>query len=194
MILKMYRRHRVPSPAKTAASGFQKKALLLLLLLSCLPASAQSKAPVSETDAARLSHIIDEYWHHPLTSTFYARYLAGEPVDLPDISEEKANSDAEFERHILAELRSVNPDHLSHADFLNLAVLRWQAELDIGFAKFHWFDIEITAHASPLPVVQATFERQGFRSAADLERYLKLLQQLKIFIAQTKELMEGQAK
>ena len=171
-----------------------RKALLVVVLLSCLPASAQSKAPASETDAAHLNRIIDEYWHHPLTSTFYARYLAGELVDLPDISEKKANSDVGFERHILAELRSINPNHLSHAEFLNLAVLRWQAEDDIGFAKFHWFDIEITAHASPLPVVQAIFERQQFHGPSDLERYLNLLQQLKVFIAQTRGLTEGQAK
>jgi len=167
---------------------------LLLLLLSCLPASAQSKAPATETDSARLARLVDKYWHYPLTGTFYSRYLAGEPVDLPDISEEKANSDAAFERRLLAELRTVHEDRLSHDDFLTLQVLRWQMEIDIGFAKYHWFDMEIMAHSSPLPVVQAIFERQPFHGAADLDRYLKLLQQLKIFIAQTKELTEGQAK
>jgi uncharacterized protein (DUF885 family) len=168
--------------------------LFVALLLSCLTASAQGQTPAANTDTVRLNRIIGEYWHYPLIGTFYARYLAGEPVDLPDISEKKANSDAEFERHILAELRSVNPNHLSHADTLNLAVLRWQAELDIGFAKFHWFDIEITAHASPLPVVQAIFERQQFHGPSDLDRYLNLLQQLKVFIAQTRELTEGEAQ
>ena len=176
-------------------------ALLSFLLLSgltaYLPGFAQQQsttASASEIDAVRLSRLIDEYWHYPLIGTFYARYLAGEQVDLPDFSEQKANSDAEFERHILAELRTVNKNHLSHADLLNLEVLRWQAELDIGFAKFHWFDMEITAHASPLPVVQAIFERQQFRNQADLDRYLKLLQQLKVFIVQTRELTEGQAQ
>ena len=185
-----------PLRKERSGSGFQKKpaALLVVLLLSCLTASAQGQTPAANTDTARLNRIIDEYWRYPLIGTFYARYLAGEPVDLPDISEENANSDAEFERRILAELNSVNPNHLSHADFLNLAVLRWQAEIDIGFAKYHWFDMEITAHASPLPVVQAIFERQQFHGPADLDRYLKLLQQLKIFIIQTRELTEGQAK
>jgi uncharacterized protein (DUF885 family) len=170
------------------------KALLIAILLSCLPASAQSKAPAAETDAARLARLIDQYWHYPLTGTFYSRYLAGEPVDLPDISEKKTNSDAEFERRLLAELRTVNAGHLSHEDFLNLQLLRWQMEIDIGFAKYHWFDMEIMAHSSPLPVVQTIFERQQFHGPADLNRYLKLLQQLKVFIAQTKELTEGQAK
>jgi uncharacterized protein (DUF885 family) len=167
---------------------------LLLLLLSCLPASAQSKAPAAETDGARLARLVDKYWHYPLIGTFYARYLAGERVDLPDISEEKANSDASFERRILAELRTVHVDRLSHDDFLTLQVLRWQMEIDIGFAQYHWFDMEITAHASPLPVVQAILERQQFHGPADLDRYLKLLQQLKVFIIQTRELTEGQAK
>ena len=168
--------------------------LSILLLLSCLPASALSQASAPETDAARLARLVDEYWHYPLTGTFYSRYLAGEPVDLLDISEEKANSDAAFERRLLVELQTVNADRLSHDDFLNLQVLRWQMEMDIGFAKYHWFDIEITAHASPLPVVQAIFERQQFQGPDDLDRYLKLLQQLKVFITQTKELTEGQAK
>jgi uncharacterized protein (DUF885 family) len=167
--------------------------LLAVLSVRCAAQQPPAKAP-AETDAARLARIIDEYWRYPLTGTFYARYLAGETVDLPDISEQKANSDAEFERQILAQLRTVNTDHLSHADLLNLEVLRWQAEIDIGFAKYHWFDLEITPHASPLPVVQALLERQQFRGPADLERYLKLLQQLKVFIVQTRELTQGEAR
>ena len=166
---------------------------LLLLLLSCLPASALGQATAPETDSARLARVIDEYWRYPLIGTFYARYLAGETVDLPDLSEQKANSDAEFERQILAKLRTINTDRLSHAELLNLEVLRWQAEIDIGFAKYHWFDLEITAHASPLPVIQALFERQQFRGQSDLDHYLKLLEQLKIFIVQTRELTQGQA-
>ncbi len=179
--------------------GFPRRArdfrtALLLLLLSCLPAPGVSRPSAPEADSARLAHIIDKYWRYPLTGTFYARYLAGETVDLPDISEQKANSDAEFERQILAELRTVNTDYLPHADLLNLEVLRWQAEVDIGFAKFHWFDVEITPHASPLPVIQAMLERQKFRSQADLDQYLKLLQQLKVFVVQTRESTQGQAK
>jgi uncharacterized protein (DUF885 family) len=176
-------------------------ALLSFLLLSgltaYLPGFAQQQSPAAsatETDAAHLSRLIDEYWRYPLIGTFYARYLAGEQVDLPDLSEQKANSDAEFERHLLAELRTVNANQLSHADLLNLEVLRLQMEIDIGFARYHWFDMEITAHASPLPVVQAIFERQQFHGPADLDRYLKLLRQLKVFIIQTRELTEGQAK
>jgi uncharacterized protein (DUF885 family) len=157
-----------------------------------VPALSQASAP--ETDSARLGHIIDEYWHYPLIGTFYARYLAGEMVDLPDISEQKANADAKFESQILAELRTVNTDHLSHAELLNLEVLRWQAKIDIGFAKYHWFDLEITSHASPLPVIQALFERQQFHNQADLDRHLKLLGQLKVFIVQTRELAQGQAQ
>ncbi|HEV8491274.1 MAG TPA: DUF885 family protein, partial [Candidatus Angelobacter sp.] len=166
-----------PLRKERSGSGFQKKpaTLLVAILLSCLPASAQNKTPATETDAVRLSRLIDEYWHYPLLGTFYARYLAAEPVDLPDLSEQKANSDAEFERHILAELQKVNAGRLSHEDFLNLQVLRWQMEIDIGFARYHWFDMEITAHASPLPVVQAIFERQQFHGPADLDHYLKLL-------------------
>jgi len=168
--------------------------LVSLLLISVLPTSAQQPPAPANEDSARLAQIIDEYWHQPLAGTFYARYLEGGPIDLLDISEQKANSDAEFERHILAELSSVRADHLSHADFLNLAVLRWQAEIDMEFAKYYWLDIEITAHNSPFIVVQAIFERQQFRSPSDLDRYLKLLGQLKVFIAQTRELTEGQAR
>jgi uncharacterized protein (DUF885 family) len=113
--------------------------LLAVLSIQCPAQQPPANAP-AETDAARLARIMDEYWRYPLTGTFYGRYLAGETVDLADISEQKANSDAEFERQILAELRTVNTDHLSHADLLNLEVLRWQLEIDIGFAKYHWFE------------------------------------------------------
>jgi uncharacterized protein (DUF885 family) len=42
-------------------------------------------------------------------------------------------------------------------------------------------------------VVQAIFERQQFHDQTDLGRYIKLLDQLKVFIVQTRQLAEGQA-
>src|SRR5215467_11718655 len=92
--------------------GSRRTLLFFLMAVLSLMGTAEQATPASrssaETDAARLTRIIEEYWHYPLLGTFYARYLAGEKVDLPDISEAKANSDAEFERHILAELRTIN--------------------------------------------------------------------------------------
>jgi|SRR5579884_2578831 len=170
-------------------------AVVFLLPVLSSGQTASSDRQTARSDSVRLASIVDEYWQYPLTDTFYARLLAGGNVDhLPDISQKKANADAEFARHILAELRRLNEKHLSHDEFLTLQVLLWQAELEQGFAKYHWFDFQISAHASVLPFVQIILERQQFKEQADLDRYLKLLQELKVFIAQNQELAEGQAQ
>jgi uncharacterized protein (DUF885 family) len=171
--------------------------LALVFLLSALISgqTLSSNSPASLPDSVRLASIVDEYWRYPLIDTFYARVLAGGAVDhLPDISQKKANADAEFLRHILAELRTLNEKHLSHDESLTLQVLRWQAELELGFAKYYWFDFQISAHASVLPFVQSILEQQQFQAQADLDRYLKLLQELKVLIAQNRALVEGQAQ
>jgi uncharacterized protein (DUF885 family) len=114
--------------------------------------------------------------------------------DLPDISEAKAKSDAAFARRILRKLYTVNQAKLSHDDVLTLEVLRWQAGLEQGFAKYYWFDFVIDAHASALPLVQRILERRQFQTKDDLDSYLRLLGQLKIFIAQTRTHATGQAQ
>jgi uncharacterized protein (DUF885 family) len=159
-------------------------------------AFAQNHAPPAHPDdVARLARIADEYWQYPLTDTFYARFLAGVPLnDLPDISEEKAKSDAAFADHILHELRSVNQAKLSHDDVVTLKVLRWQAELEQGFAKYYWFDFVIDAHASVLPLVQRILDRRQFQTKEDLDSYLRLLGQLKTVIVQTRAHAAGQAQ
>ncbi len=175
--------------------------MFLLVFNFCLSAlmsgqtQPSSAKPASNNDSARLARIVDEYWQYPLTDTFYARYLAGVALnDLPNISEDKAKSDAAFATRILHELHTVNEAKLAHDDLLTLEVLRWQAGLEQGFARYYWFDFQITAHASPLPLVQRILERRQFHDQADLDQYLKLLQQLKVFIAQTRALAVGQAQ
>jgi uncharacterized protein (DUF885 family) len=169
-------------------------ALNLFLPISSPAQNHTSSASSALTkDSVRLARTVQEYWEYPLTDTFYARYLAGEPLnDLPDISEAKAKSDAAFARRILRKLHSVNQTKLSHDDLLTLEVLRWQAELELGFAKYYWFDFQITAHASPLPLVQRILERRQFHTKEDLDSYLRLLEQLKVFIVQTRMQAAGQ--
>lgn len=171
--------------------------IFLLAFSSCLQvlALAQNHAPPTHPEDARLASIVEEYWQYPLTDTFYARFLAGVPLnDLPDISEEKAKSDAAFASHILRELHSVNQARLSHDDLITLNVLRWQAELEQGFAKYYWFDFVIDAHASVLPLVQRILDRRQFQTKEDLGSYLRLLGQLKTVIVQTRAQAAGQAQ
>lgn len=175
--------------------------LILLVSSLCLPCLVGGQTqpsvtdPASTQDSARLARIVEEYWQYPLTDTFYARFLSGVVLnDLPDISKKKSSSDAVFARHILDELRTVNEARLSHDDLLTSKVLRWQAELEQGFDRYYWFDFQITAHASPLPLVQRILERRQFHGKEDLDEYLRLLQQLRTFIAQNRALAVGQAQ
>jgi uncharacterized protein (DUF885 family) len=169
--------------------------LFLYALAGFRPASAQKSVPLANGDSTRLARIADKYWQYPLTDTFYAHFLAGMPLnDLPDISEEKAKSDARFASHILHELHTVNQAKLSHDDVITLKVLRWQAELEQGFAKYYWFDFVISAHASVLPLVQRILDRRQFQTKEDLGSYLRLLGQLKTIIVQTRAHAAGQAQ
>jgi uncharacterized protein (DUF885 family) len=72
--------------------------------------------------------------------------------------------------------------------------MRWQANLDRGFARYYWLDIQATAYSSLIPVVQRILEDQRFRSVADLDHYLSLLDQYPAFIASTRKVFQGQAQ
>jgi uncharacterized protein (DUF885 family) len=171
----------------------------LLVLGFCLIGSALAQNQIPATSpgtskaSAQLARIADEYWERTLTHNFYERFRSGAPInDLPDLSEENAKSDAAFATHILAELQKVKPDDLTHQDLLTLKILRWQANLEKGFAKYYWLDIEITPQSSIIPVVQRVLEDQLFHDQADLDHYIRLLEQYPALISRTRKILEGQ--
>jgi uncharacterized protein (DUF885 family) len=174
---------------------------LVFLCSISMPASVfgQTQAYTQETSRTRssalLARIGEEYWQHTLSHNFFERFRSGAPVnELPDLSERKAKSDAAFANHILAELKKVNAAELPHEDLLTLKIMRWQANLDQEFAKYYWLDIQATAHSSPIPAVQRIFEDQRFRSTADLDHYLSLLEQYPAFIAGTRKMLQGEVQ
>ena len=171
----------------------------LLVLGFCLIGSvlAQNRIPATSPGtpktSAQLARIADEYWQHTLTHNFYERFRSGAPVnELPDLSEESAKADAAFAAHVLAELEKVKPDGLTHQDVLTLKILRWQTGLDKGFAKYYWLDIEITPQSSIIPVVQRVLEDQLFHNKADLDHYIRLLEQYPALLSRTRKMLEGQ--
>ena len=174
---------------------------LIFLCVIAVPASVFGQARGSTRSvspsqgSALVARVADEYWQRILTHNFYERFRSGAPFnELPDTSEENADADAAFASHILAELKKVDPSDLTHDELITLKILRWQAGLDIGFARYYWLDIQTTPNSSLVPVMQRILEDQQFRNTADLDHYLGLLEQYPAFIARTRKILQAQVR
>jgi uncharacterized protein (DUF885 family) len=180
------------------------RACVWLLLFAC--AIAAPVAVFAQTPGARqatsssqsstlLARIASEYSQYTLTHNFFERFRSGSPMDeLPDLSEKNANADGAFAAHILIELKKVRRAELTHDEQLTLKILRWQAGLDQGFAKYYWVEIGASAYSSVVPVVQRILDDQQFRQASDLNHYLSLLDKYPAFIAGTRKTLQEQAR
>src|SRR5205085_8021290 len=116
-------------------------------------------ATLTDSGSAKLANIVNEYWQHKLTYDFYQRFRSGASIDkLPEISEGHEKAEATFAAHIVDELQSIRRDDLGHEDLLTLKVLLWQASMETEFAKYYWFDTQLTAHSSILAFVQGILQ------------------------------------
>lgn len=169
----------------------------LVLSVFLVPASTLTQRQATSTDSAstKLANVVNEYWQHKLSYDFYQRFRSGASIDkLPDISEEHEKAEAKFAKHIVDELQSIKSDDLPHEDLLTLKILRWQASIETEFARYYWFDTQLTAHSSVLAFVQGILQGQRMSGPTDLEHYLALLEQYPKLIAGTHKMLMAQAE
>ncbi len=118
-----------------------------------------------------------------LTTEFTSRQTAGGlAVDvLPPI--QQATSDSVWAEGFLARLHKLQPDRLTHDEWITYAMLENDASITRDAAQFFWFRIPITPYASPLRAATGTFGVLPLRTEADLTAYLDALNRFPITLA-----------
>jgi uncharacterized protein (DUF885 family) len=117
-----------------------------------------------------------------LTAEFTSRRGAGRtPGVLPTV--DQANADSTWADGFLIRLHKLQPDRLTHDDWITYAMLENDASIQREAAQFYWFDIPITPYASPLRAVTGTFGALPLRTDADLTAYLDALNRFPITLA-----------
>jgi uncharacterized protein (DUF885 family) len=141
---------------------------------SAFPADAQPPAAGARTPL------------ETLTAEFTARRGAGAATGrttgvLPTV--DQARADASWAEGFLARLRAIQPDRLSHDEWITYAILEYDAGILKDAAEHFWFEVPITPYASPLRGVAGTFGALPLRTDADVTAYLDALNRVPVMLA-----------
>ena len=103
------------------------------------------------------------------------------PGILPTL--EQATADASWADAFLVRLHTLQPERLTHDEWITYAMLENDASIQREAAKFYGFGVPITPYASPLRAATGSFEELPLRTDEDLRAYLDALNRLPITIA-----------
>src|SRR5687767_4757534 len=126
-------------------------------------------------DAVRNAPTTDSAALKTLTAEFTTRRTAdsGSGGVLPTL--EQANADSAWADAFLGRLRALQPDRLTHDEWITYAMLEHDASMQKEAAKHFWFRVPITPYASPLRGTAGSFGALPLKSDADLAAYLDAL-------------------
>jgi uncharacterized protein (DUF885 family) len=142
-----------------------------------------------------LANAEKDYWGFLQKRSLALRLRLGLPIEeLPDLSEARARTDAEYGASLLQKLRGLRELELSHEESLSLAMLREEARELGDSQRDYWLTFPVTPYASPLRVVHQVFTSWRFRNPEDLDRYATLLTRYAGFIRQMEDKLRAQAK
>ena len=160
--------------------GLLLPSFILALLCACvINEQAGEEGSGSEQSAAVLERAMEDYREHVIEPNVSLRITLGLPVvALPDFSLAKLERDAEFATELLARLEPVDPDNLSHDQFISLEILRWLARDLKERSAFYWLTFDVTPFSSPLRTVARVFTTRSLGEPDDLDRYLELLNEV----------------
>lgn len=96
---------------------------------------------------------------------------------------EQATADSTWAGAFLDRLHALQPDRLSHDEWITYATLENDASIQKDAAQFYWFRVPITPYASPLRGVTDTFAALPLRTDADLNAYLDALNRFPVTLA-----------
>jgi uncharacterized protein (DUF885 family) len=118
-----------------------------------------------------------------LTADFTSRRAAGSgsPGILPTL--EQATADSAWADGFLARLHKLQPDRLTHDEWITYATLENDASIQKDAAQFYWFGIPITPYASPLRGVTGAFAALPLETDADVTAYVDALNRLPVTLA-----------
>jgi uncharacterized protein (DUF885 family) len=132
-------------------------------------------AQTATGDAAALKALVAEYTARPAVTS--GRGLGVLPTF------EQAKADSAWADQFLVRLHRVQPDRLSHDDWITYAML----ESDAGIAKeasnYFWFQVPVTPYSSPLRGVTGSFGALPLKSGADVTAYIDALNRVPVVMA-----------
>src|ERR1700674_5269508 len=145
------------------------------------------------TAATHRAAVAADYWRRQLDEDLYTRLREGLPIErLPDLSLEDAEKDAAWGRTLRERLARIDEAALTHRDWLNLALLRHQAEESIAAPQVYWHLFLATPYDAPFGFVNTAFGAYKLSSPADLAGYLRLLHAYNAMVEQLRRHLEGQ--
>lgn len=143
------------------------------VLAAILLVSAADK-PSAGSEAVRKA--ADDYWKFLETESVPIRVRGGLPVDrMPDLSLDHSRANAEFGKSLLASLTAVDEKSLAHEEVLTLQVLRREAKTLTEGPDNYWLNFPATPYVFSFLGVAQAFAAHPFKTRADADHYLSLL-------------------
>jgi len=164
---------------------------IALFAAACQPAAL----PDPSADAESLATLADEIWARQLDNDTYARLMKGLPIEqLPDLSYEKAEEEAQFAQAVLDRLAALDETALDHDDWLTWAVFKRNAETTVEGFQFYWYTNVLTPYSSAVAGLRQIFQAMPLKSAEERAEYLALLQQVSAYVRDVETLARGNAE
>jgi len=174
----------------------KKTLALLAVVLSFLLLGAAGKPaakPKPATASAQLAAILADYEKLQLEQSPLTRMQQGLAVtQLPDYSYEGDARDAQRLRSFRERLARVDPQKLTHEEWLTREILDWQLARGIEFHDHFRVFFQLTPYSSPLRSLHEVFTGFNFKTVKDRERYLDLLRQYARAVDQLRANLEAQ--
>lgn len=162
-----------------------------MLAAACAPAAA----PSPSADAEALAALADELWARQLDNVAYVRLMEGLPIEqLPDLSYEKAEEEAQFAQAVLDRLAAIDETLLEHDDWLTWAVFKRNAEMTVEGLQFYWYSNVLTPYSSAVAGLRQIFQSATLASAEARGDYLELLRQVPAYVNDVEMLARGSAE
>jgi uncharacterized protein (DUF885 family) len=144
---------------------------------------------------SRFHSIVEKYWNHKQADNPFQDMLEGKNIKtLPDISLDKTRKEAAFAETITEELSSINSEELSHKDWINYEILKWQLDNEIIAPKYYWYGFLIPPVSGYISYILRAYTGYTFEDNENLESYLNLLKQYPAFIRTAQALTKEQLK
>ena len=134
-----------------------------------------AQAPAATDHAAQLRTLTTEY-----TTRRSAAAARGMGV-LP--TADQARADSAWAEAFLGRLKQLDPDRLTHDDWITFAMLENDAAIMKDAAGYFWFGVPVTPYSSPLRGVSGAFGSLPLKTDADVTAYVDALNRVPVVLA-----------
>ncbi len=165
--------------------------LAIIVVFGCAAPPA-SEPPAPTAGSALLDEIGRAYWQLELEQILYQMWQGIPTTRLPDLTLEEAQGWSGRARKLLERLDGVDPEELSHAEWIALETLRWDLGIYSEAADHYWLVIPVTPYLMAELGVHTLFQSMAVESADDAERYLDLARQYPAFVDAIRAKLEAQ--